>query len=171
MTHSSAFCASWKWDFHFSQVRSSCDNPSKLGHSSGKLFSARRELNMTATSHTSEIARPARVSFLCASSQRVMNSGTHGSLTQQDNISCWRPITSIASLHVLVAPRWSRRLQRSTCLKRVVSFFRRTTHVSSVRERTNFIPTRSAVHMAAWRSSLRDHVFYWCRWTALLLSS
>ena len=43
MTPSSTSCASWKWDFHFSQVRSSQGNPSNLGHLSGELFSARRE--------------------------------------------------------------------------------------------------------------------------------
>ena len=157
MTRSSASCASWKWDFQFSQVRSSCSNPSNLGRSSGKVFSASRERDATATSHASNIARPARLAFRCASSQRVINSGTHRSSNHQDNIPCWRPITSITSPTVLVSPRWSRRLRRLKCLKRVVSFLRRTTHVSSTQERTNFFPTRLAVWVVAWRSSLRDH--------------
>ena len=88
MTRSSASYASWKWDFHFSQVRSSCGNPSNLGRSSVKIFSARRERYATATSHTSEIARPDLLAFRCDSSQRVINSGNRGSSTHQDNIPC-----------------------------------------------------------------------------------
>ena len=96
MTRLRASCASWKWDFHFSQVRSSCSNPSNLGCSSGKVFSESRDRDATATSHASNIARPACLAFRCASSQWVINSGTHGSSTHQDNIPCWSPITSIA---------------------------------------------------------------------------
>ena len=81
MTCSSASCASWKWDFQFYQYRLSRVKPSNLCRSSGNLFSARREWDATATSHASKIARPACVVFLCASSQRVMNSGTLGSST------------------------------------------------------------------------------------------
>ena len=116
MTLSSVSFASWNWDFHFYHVRSIRGNPSNLGCLSGKLFSARRERDATATSHTYEISRPDRVAFLCASLQQVMNSGTRGSSTHQDNILCWRPITSIASPTVLVAPRWSRISRRVTCL-------------------------------------------------------
>ena len=83
MTRLSTSCASWKWDFHFAQVRLSCGNPSNLGRSSGKLFSARREWYATATSHLSDIASLDRVAFRCASSQRVMNSGTCGSSNHQ----------------------------------------------------------------------------------------
>ena len=134
MTRSSASCTPWKWDFHFSQVRLSRSNPSNLGSLSGKIFPARRERDATATSHASDIARPARLSFRCASSQQVINSGTCGSSTHQDNIPCWSPITLIASPPVLVDPRWLRILWRVMCLKRVVSFLRRTTHISSTRE-------------------------------------
>ena len=112
-----------------------------------------------ATSHTYDIANPACVAFLCASSQRVMNFGTRGSLTHQDNIPCWRPIILIASTPILVAPSWLRRYRRVTCLKRVVSFLSQTTHVSSTRERTDFFPTRLAVWMAAWRSRFQDQFF------------
>ena len=84
----------------------------------------RREWYATETSHSSEMARPDRVAFLCASSQRVMNSGTCGSSTHQYNIPFWTPITSIAYPPVLISPRWLRRFQRVTCLKRVVSYFR-----------------------------------------------
>ena len=38
MTRSSTSCASWKWDFHFSQVWSIRGNTSNLGRSSGKIF-------------------------------------------------------------------------------------------------------------------------------------
>ena len=151
MTRSRASCVSWKWYFHFSQVHSSRGNPSNLGHSSGKLFSARRKGCATATSHVSDMARLARLAFHCASSQRLMNSVTLGYFTHQDNIPCCSPMTSIASPPVLVSPRWSGISRRVTCLKRMVSFLRRTIHVSSMRERTNFFPTRSAVRMASCR--------------------
>ena len=105
MTRLNAYCASWKWDFHFYQVWSSRGNPSKLGRSSGKLYSARREWGVTATSHSYKIARPAHVAFRCDSSQQVMNSGTRGSSTHQDNIPFWRPITSISSPPMIVALR------------------------------------------------------------------
>ena len=168
MIHSSASCASWKWDFNFSQVRSSRGNPSNLGRLSGKIYSARRERDATAKSHASEIARPDLVALLCAYSQRVMNSGTRRYSTHQYNIPCWSHITSITSPPMLVAPRWYRRLRRVTCLNMVASFFRRTTHVSSTRERKTFFPMRSAVRMSAWISSLWGHVFSWRRRTASL---
>ena len=156
MTRSSASCASWKWYFHFAQVRLSQGNPLDVGRLSGNISFARKERNATATRHSSEMARPDRVAFRCSSLQRVMDSGTHGSLTHQDNIPCWITMTSITSSPVLVAPRWSRISRRVTCLKRVVSFLRQTTHVSSTWERKNFSPTRLLVQMAAWRPSLRD---------------
>ena len=146
----STSCASWKWDFRFAQVRLSCGNPSNLGCSLGKLFSTRRERYATATRHSSEMASLDRITFRCSSSQRMINFGTRRSSTHQDNIPCWTPITSIVSLPVLVAPRWLRISRGVTCLKRVVSYFWQITHVSSMRERMNFFPTRSAVRMAAW---------------------
>ena len=133
MAHSSASCASWKWDFHFPQFRSSHGNPLNLGRLSGKLFSESRERDVTATSYASDIARPDRLAFRCTSLQRVINSGTHDSSTHQDNIPFCSPITLIASPSVIVAPSWSRISWRVTCLKRVVSFLRQTTHVSSTR--------------------------------------
>ena len=159
MMRSSASCASWKWDFHFPQLRSSRGNPSNLSFLLGNLFSERRERDTMATSHASYMARPDRLAFRCESSQRVMNSGTLGSLTHQDNIPCWSPMTSITSPPVLVAMRRPRISRRLTCLKRVVSFLRKTTHVSSTWERTNFFPTRLAVRMDDCRSSLRDQFF------------
>ena len=120
ITRLSAYCASWKWDFHFYQFRLSRGSPSNLGRLSGKIFSARRERYATATSHASEMARPDRLAFRYAPSQRVMNSGNLGSSTHQDNITCWSPMTLIASPPMLVAPRWSRISRRVTCLKRVV---------------------------------------------------
>ena len=122
MTRLSASRASWKWDFHFSQVWSSRGNPLDLDRSSGKLFSVRRERNVTATIQASDIARPACLDFCCASLQRVMNYGTLWSSTHQDNIPCWVLMTSIASPPVLVAPSWLRISRRVTFLKRVVSF-------------------------------------------------
>ena len=92
MTRSRASCASWKWDFHFSQVRSSQGNPSNLGHSSGNFFSARSEWDATATSHASDMARPAHLAFLWASSQQVTNSGILEYSTHQDSIHCWSPM-------------------------------------------------------------------------------
>ena len=169
--NSSASCASWKWDFHFSQCRPSRGNPSNLGCLSGKIYSARRERDATAKSHASEIARPALVALLRAYSQRVMNYWTRRSSTHQYNIPCWRHIMSIASPPVLVAPRWYRRSRRVTCLNILTSFFRRTTQFFSTRERTNFSPMRSAVQISAWQSILRGHVFSWRRRTASLLSS
>ena len=108
MTRSSNSCASSKWDFHFSQVRSSRGNPLNLGHFSGKIFYVRREWDVTATSHASVMARPSHLAFRCASSPRVMNSGTLGSSTHQDNIPCWVLMKLIALPPVLVAPRWLR---------------------------------------------------------------
>ena len=105
MTRLSASCVSWKWVFHFFQVRSSQGNPSNLGRSSGNIFSARRELDARATSHASEMKRPALLAFCCASLQRVTNSVTLGSSTHQDYIPCWSLMTSIASPPVRVAPR------------------------------------------------------------------
>ena len=105
MTRLSASCASWKWDLHFYQVRSSQGNPLNLGRSSGKFFSARRERDATETSHAYKVAGKARLAFHCVSLQRVINYETIGSSTYQDNIPCWSPVTSIASPPVLVAPR------------------------------------------------------------------
>ena len=86
MKRSSASCASWKWGFHFYQVRWIRGNPLNLDRLSGNIFSARRERDATETSHASDIARPDRLDFHCASSQREMNYGNLGSSTHQDNI-------------------------------------------------------------------------------------
>ena len=56
------------------------------------------------TSHASKMARPACLDFRWTSSQRVTNSGTLGSSTPQEDIPCWRLMTFITSLPVLVVP-------------------------------------------------------------------
>ena len=169
MTRSSVSCASWKWDFHFSQFRSSCGNPSNLGRSSGNVFLAKRERDAIETSHASDIARPASLAFRFTYLQRVINDETCGSSTHQDNILYWRPITLIASPPVLVSPMWSRISRRVTCLKRVVSCFKANNPCFFHAGEDEFIPYALGGLDGRLEIKLAGSFYFWCRRTALLL--